>query len=111
MTRRARRVPLDARDRVHAYLSLRHGVPPLDIGNRALEAGVVGARPAVPGGVLNMHLLVMAIQQSMLSGRGQLVPRRVEAEPHAAAERLHQMDEVVTDVLASAPRPAPARAH
>ena len=77
---------------------------PLDVRDRALEAGIVGALPAAPGRVLNVHLLVMPMQQGMLSGGGQLGPGRVDAEPDGIAQRFDQPHEVVADVPA-APRP------
>ncbi len=91
----------ETREPVVACLILAVVMLSLDVGDRALEAGVVGALPPVPGCVLNMNLLVMSVQQSMLGGGGQPGPGRVDAEPERVAERLDQPHEVVVDVPAA----------
>ena len=84
-----------------AGVALGLGVPPLDVGDRALEVGVVRPLPAVPVLVPDVHLVVVAVQQR-LAGRGrQPGPRRVDAEPERVAERLDQPHEVVADVPAA----------
>ena len=103
VTRRARHLAHEPRVPLPAGVALRLGVPPLDVRDRALEVGVVGALPAVPVLVPDVHLLVIAVQQRGAGGRGQPAPGRVDAEPERVAERLDQPDEVVADVPA-APR-------
>src|SRR5690606_27062860 len=67
-------------------LRLRLVEAPLEERDDALEVGVVGALPAVPVAVADVHLLLRAVQHRLLRRGGQLAPRGVHAEPDRARQ-------------------------
>ena len=79
------------------------GVAPLDPRHDALVVGVVGAVPAVPVAVADVHLLAGAVQHRLLRPRRQLLPRRVEVEALGVGHALQQPQEVLAG-LAGRPR-------
>ena len=62
-------------------------MPPLDERDDALEAGRVGAVAAVAVAVLDVDLVVLAVEQGLLGPRRQRLPRRVHRELEVLGER------------------------
>jgi hypothetical protein len=86
-----------------AGVALRLGVPPLEVGDHALEAGPVGPLTAVAVAVADVHLGVSAAVQDRLLRLGrQLVPGRVHPKAVGLGHRLQQPAEVL-DVVAARP--------
>ncbi len=79
-------------------------VPALHERDRALEAGVVAAHPAVAVPVLDVHLVVEAVQHRGLGPGRQLAPRRVHADLEVLGERLEQPLEVLAGRRPGRPR-------
>ena len=104
VTGRARHLAHELGEALPAVIAVRVGMPALDVGDRALEVGVVRPLPAVPVLVPDVHLLVVAVQQGLLRRGRQPLPRRADLESERVAQRLDQPDEVVADV-AAAPGP------
>ena len=100
MAGRARHLAHEAGELLPARVGLRLGVPPLDVGDRALEVRVIGPLAAVPVLVADVDLGLVPVQQRLLGLGGELLPRGVEPEPDRLGERLDEPVEVVADVPA-----------
>ena len=89
---------------VAAPVRLGLGVPALHEGDRPLEPGVVAAQPAVAVLVLDVHLVVEAVQDGLAGALRQLAPGRVHAEAHVLGQGLQQPLEVLARRGAGGPR-------
>ncbi len=101
--RRARHRPHVALELLPGRVRLGFGVPALDPGQHALEPHPVRAVPPGPGPVTDPDLLTGAVQHGVPGRLGQLVPRRVQAEPAGLRGRRQQPGEVLP-LLPARPR-------
>ena len=95
---RAGHLAHETREPVAACLILAVVMPSLDVGDRALERGVVRTLAPVAVSVADVYLVVVAAQQRVARVGGQALPGRVDAEAELGAERVDEPDEVIGDV-------------
>ena len=101
---RARHLAHEALVAVTAPLGVGLGVAALDERDDALEAGRVGAVAAVAVLVLDVDLVVLAVQQRLLGAGRQSPERRVHRELHVLGEGAHHALEVLGRAGALGPR-------
>ena len=98
----ARHLPHVTLDLLAHVVRLGLAVPALQVRHRPLVVGVVGTGAAEPVAVLDVHLLrARAVQQDLLLGLGELLPRRRDSEAVGVGHRRHHPVEVL------APGPGP----
>ncbi len=91
----ARHLAHVALDLLALGVALGLGVPALQVGDDALELGVVAAAAAVAVLVLHLHPAGDAVEQQLLLGLGQLLPGHVVGDVVVGADRFEQAGEVL----------------